>query len=55
MKLTDIQKTQRRIAINLGIILNDSLNRSKVYSLPLPPDAIKEVIEAMEKNGYEIY
>ena len=49
-----IRARERRTAINLGIILNDALDRSRdsILSHPLPAGTIREV---MKEYGYEIY
>ena len=49
-----IRARQRRTALNLGIILNDALDRSRdsILSHPLSAGTIREV---MKEYGYEIY
>ena len=49
-----IRARERRTAINLGIILNDALDRARdsILSHPLPAGTIREV---MKEYGYEIY
>ena len=48
-----IRARERRTAINLGIILNDALDRARdsICSHPLPAGTIREV---MKEYGYEI-